>query len=163
MLQADVEPWQGVRDATAFGASCIQPVAPAKGLYSDNPEKMSEDCLTLNVWRPAHAKKLPVIVWIYGGALWFGGSAEPMYDGANFARKGVVLVSISYRVGVLGFLATPDLSRESGHGSGNYGLLDQLAGLQMPPEIGIADTEPEPRNGLSARASFLERIRESAR
>ncbi|HUB85993.1 MAG TPA: carboxylesterase family protein [Rhizomicrobium sp.] len=123
--------WTGVRDAKAFGASCIQPVAPAKGLYSDNPEKMSEDCLTLNVWRPAHAKKLPVIVWIYGGALWFGGSAEPMYDGANFAARNVVFVSINYRLGPLGWLALPELSSESAHGvSGNYGLLDQIAALK---------------------------------
>ena len=123
--------WQGVRDATVFGPSCIQPVAPAKGLYSDNPQAMSEDCLSLNVWRPANAKGLPVIVWIYGGALWFGGSAEPMFDGSDFAAHGVVFVSINYRIGPLGWLALPALSAESPNGvSGNYGLLDQIEALR---------------------------------
>ena len=123
--------WSGTRDATAFGASCIQPLAPAKGLYSDNPDKMSEDCLSLNVWRPANARKLPVIVWIYGGALWFGSSAEPIYDGGNFAAHGVVFVSFNYRLGPLGWMALPELSAESPQGvSGNYGLLDQIAALK---------------------------------
>jgi para-nitrobenzyl esterase len=123
--------WAGVRDASAFGASCIQPIVPGKGLYTDNPEKMSEDCLSLNVWRPAHAHGLPVVVWIYGGALWFGASAEPIYDGGNFAARGVVFVSFNYRLGPLGWLALPALSAESPHGvSGNYGLLDQIAALK---------------------------------
>ena len=92
----------------------------------------SEDCLYLDVWTPAKAPgdKLPVIVWIYGGGFNSGATSNELYDGANFARRGVVFVSISYRVGPFGFLATPELSKESGHGSGAYGLMDQIAGLK---------------------------------
>jgi para-nitrobenzyl esterase len=92
----------------------------------------SEDCLYIGVWSPAKSadEKLPVIAWIYGGAFAAGATSNPLYDGTNFARRGVVFVSISYRVGPFGFLATPELSRESGHGSGNYGLLDMIAGLK---------------------------------
>ena len=92
----------------------------------------SEDCLYLNVWTPARSarERLPVIAWIYGGGFSGGMTSAPLYDGTHFAQRGVVFVSIAYRVGALGFLAAPELSRESGHGSGNYGLLDQIAGLQ---------------------------------
>ena len=93
----------------------------------------SEDCLYLNVWTPAKSanEKLPVLVWIYGGGFSFGSTSEPVYNGAKLAKKGVVLVSIAYRVGQLGFLAHPDLSAESSDQvSGNYGLLDQIAGLK---------------------------------
>lgn len=94
---------------------------------------MSEDCLYLNVWTPAKSAsdKLPVLVWIYGGGFNFGSTSDPNYNGANLAKKGVVLVSIAYRVGRLGFLAHPELSAESPHRvSGNYGLLDMIAGLE---------------------------------
>lgn len=122
--------WAGIRKATSFGPSCVQPVLPAKNIYADNITKMSENCLSLNVWRPAHAHNLPVVVWIYGGALAVGSSSEPMYDGRNLASHGVVFVSFNYRLGPLGWLALPALSRESPHGvSGNYGLLDQIAAL----------------------------------
>lgn len=124
-------PWKGLRDASAFGASCIQPNYPPNSVYADNPATMSEDCLTLNIWTPPNAHKAPVIVWIYGGSLTVGGSAEPMYDGGKFAGHGVVFVSFNYRLGPLGWLALPALSRESPHGvSGNYGLLDQIAALK---------------------------------
>jgi para-nitrobenzyl esterase len=123
--------WQGVRDASAFGPSCMQPPVPPTSVYLDPPRAMSEDCLTLNVWAPADARGAPVIVWIHGGSLRIGGSAEPLYDGANFARRGVVFVSVNYRLGVLGWLAHPELSAESPHhASGNYGLLDQIAALR---------------------------------
>jgi para-nitrobenzyl esterase len=124
-----VKPWSGVRQTVAFGPACIQDPAMANRMAPG--VMLSEDCLFLDIWTPAtkSGEKLPVIAWIYGGGFTGGMTSAPLYDGANFARKGVVLVSISYRVGVLGFLATPDLSRESGHGSGNYGLLDQVAGL----------------------------------
>jgi para-nitrobenzyl esterase len=92
----------------------------------------SEDCLYLNVWSPAQSPKerLPVMVWIYGGGFVSGFTSLPLYSGENLAKKGVVVVSIAYRVGPFGFLAHPELSSESGgHGSGNYGLLDQIAGL----------------------------------
>jgi para-nitrobenzyl esterase len=89
-----------------------------------------EDCLTLNIWAPSGARKLPVMVWIHGGALAGGSSSEPLYDGVKLARQGIVLVSINYRLGLLGFLAHPALSAESPqHLSGNYGLLDQIAAL----------------------------------
>jgi para-nitrobenzyl esterase len=97
-----------------------------------NTAPVSEDCLYLNVWTPAKkpAEKVPVIVWIYGGGFSGGSTSIPMYDGMNFAKKGVVLVSVAYRVGPFGFLAHPELSRESGKGSGNYGLEDMIAGLK---------------------------------
>jgi para-nitrobenzyl esterase len=117
--------WQGVRPATKFGPKPIQ----GAGTGPD----MSEDCLYLNVWTPATSPndRIPVLVWIYGGGFAFGSTSEPGYSGEKLARKGVVLVSIAYRVGQLGFLAHPELSAESpNHVSGNYGLLDMIAGLQ---------------------------------
>ena len=122
--------WQGVRPATEFGAACVQPRISA-GIYANPPQRMDEDCLTLNVWSPREAKGLPVIVWIHGGALVGGYSHEGMYDGARLAAKGAVIVSINYRLGILGYLAHPALSAESPDGvSGNYGLLDQIAALR---------------------------------
>lgn len=126
-----VQPWKGVRDATRFGAGCIQPPWPAGSVYNDNITNVSEDCLFLNVWAPAHARKAPVIVWIYGGGLVYGSTSEPYYDGSHFAAHGVVFVSMNYRLGVLGWLALPALSAGSPRGvSGNYGLLDQIAALK---------------------------------
>jgi para-nitrobenzyl esterase len=124
-----VKPWPGVRQTAAFGPACIQD--PVLGERMAPGVALSEDCLFLDIWTPARTsgEKLPVITWIYGGGFTGGMTSAPLYDGANFAKKGVVFVSISYRVGVMGFLATPDLSRESGHGSGNFGMLDQIAAL----------------------------------
>jgi para-nitrobenzyl esterase len=122
------QPWQGVRKTVAFGPACMQgPILAQMG----STASQSEDCLYIDVWTPANspADKLPVIAWIYGGGFNSGATSVPMYDGANFAHQGVVFVSLSYRVGPFGFLATPELSAESGHGSGNYGLLDLIAGL----------------------------------
>ena len=124
-----VSRWHGVRQTTAFGPACMQ----SAGATSQAPTTPnSEDCLYLNVWTPAKTsrEKLPVIAWIYGGGFAGGSTSAPLYDGTHFAQKGVVFVSISYRVGSFGFLATPELSSESGHGSGNYGMLDQIAGLE---------------------------------
>ncbi|MEZ5892508.1 MAG: carboxylesterase family protein [Parvularculaceae bacterium] len=122
--------WEGVREAAEFGPSCMQPALPPTSLYYDPPASMSEDCLSLNIWAPAKAKKAPVIFWIHGGSLRIGGAAQPTYDGAVFARRGVVFVSINYRLGVLGWLAHPELTAESPDAvSGNYGLLDQIAAL----------------------------------
>jgi para-nitrobenzyl esterase len=117
--------WDGVRAADKFGPDPIQ--GPGNG------PNMSEDCLYLNVWTPAKSadERVPVLVWIYGGGFSFGSTSVPVHDGAHLARKGVVLVSIAYRVGPLGFLAHPELSAESPHhASGNYGLLDLVAGLK---------------------------------
>ena len=124
--------WSGVRRATAFGPGCIVPTpGPDKSVYSEAPQPTSEDCLTLNIWAPRHAHDAPVFFWIYGGALWSGNSADPMYDGAKLAEQGMIVVSINYRLGVLGYFAHPALSAESPHGvSGNYGLLDQIRALQ---------------------------------
>jgi len=123
--------WKGVRDAGHFGAGCIQPPWPAHSIYDDDISNVGENCLYLNVWAPAHARKAPVIVWIYGGGYVFGSTWEPYYDGGSFAAHGVVFVSMNYRLGVLGWLALPALSAESPHGvSGNYGLLDQIAALK---------------------------------
>jgi len=122
--------WKGVRAATEFGAACHQPPPRLSNIYVGKPMPMSEDCLTLNIWAPANANKAPVFVWIYGGALQSGASRDPIYDGKRLAERGVILVSINYRLGVLGWLAHPELSKESPDGiSGNYGLLDQIRAL----------------------------------
>ena len=128
---AELPRWEGVRDATRFGPSCIQPVRRTESIYADDVGPTSEDCLSLNIWAPENAENAPVFVWIYGGALTSGASRLAMYDGAALARQGLVVVSINYRVGVLGWLAHPGLSAESDDRiSGNYGLLDQVAALR---------------------------------
>jgi para-nitrobenzyl esterase len=126
------KPWDGVRAADAFGPSCMQPSMSSDPAFLVPRSAMSEDCLTVNVWRPAGAKRLPVLVWIYGGGLTTGSSALPVYDGAAFARGGVVLVSFNYRLGRLGLFAHPALTRENADGGrlGNYGLMDQIAALE---------------------------------
>jgi para-nitrobenzyl esterase len=128
---APLRPWKTVRAATKFGPACVQPRSKAPSVYSPaEPLPASEDCLTLNVWAPADAKRAPVFFWIHGGALVSGSSREPMYDGRRLAERGVIVVSINYRLGVLGWLAHPSLSAESPKRvSGNYGLLDQIAAL----------------------------------
>jgi para-nitrobenzyl esterase len=125
-----MSPWTGVRDATQFGAACTQPKLPPS-LYSEELAAVSEDCLFLNVWAQQGARNKPVLVWIHGGALTSGSSSERLYDGAKLAARGVVVVSINYRLGVLGYLAHPQLSAESPQRiSGNYGLLDQIEALR---------------------------------
>ncbi|WP_308238161.1 carboxylesterase family protein [Phenylobacterium sp. J367] len=127
---APIAPWPGVRDASDFGPACLQPRAAPGGIYASDLPQLSEDCLTLNVWAPAGAKKAPVMVWIHGGSLAAGSSRESMYDGASLARQGIVVVSINYRLGALGWFAHPELTAESpDRVSGNYGLLDQIAAL----------------------------------
>ena len=137
-------PWAGVKKATEFGPACFQPEAKLSSVYTTAPMPMSEDCLTLNVWTPTGARKAPVFLWIYGGALTTGASRDPLYDGARLAKRGIVVVSINYRLGVLGWLAHPELSRESLLGvSGNYGLLDQIEALQwVKRNIGAFGGDP---------------------
>ncbi len=129
--------WEGVRDCSAFGPSPMQAKPVPFSMWSQEflipEEPISEDCLYLNVWTGAKSAddKRPVLVWIYGGGFVSGGSGVPIYDGEAMARKGIVFVSINYRVGIFGFLAHPDLSRGSeNNASGNYGLMDQVAALE---------------------------------
>ncbi len=117
--------WKETRETSAFGSRCMQGRGDAAGL--------SEDCLYLNIWTPAASaqERLPVMLWIHGGTLVSGAGSLPFYDGESLARKGVIFVSINYRLGALGFLAHPELTRESpNHSSGNYGFLDQIAALK---------------------------------
>ena len=147
-----VIPWDGVKECTAFGPSPMQGMPVPFSMWSEEflipEEPISEDCLYLNIWTSSGAgsEKLPVLVWIYGGGFTSGGSGVPIYDGEALARKGVVFVSINYRVGVFGFVAHPELTRESGNNaSGNYGLLDQLAALRWVRE-NIAAFGGDPSN-----------------
>jgi para-nitrobenzyl esterase len=121
--------WAGTRDGSQFGPDCMQPAE-----YPELRGKgMSEDCLSLNVWTPAQtaAQRLPVMVWIYGGGFTYGSGSHPTYDGEALARRGIVVVTINYRVGLFGFMAHPQLSAESpARSSGNYALMDQIAALQ---------------------------------
>lgn len=124
-----VPSWRDVRACTAFAATCPQPDVMRQRFGVEQPP-LSEDCLYLNVWAPARAEEaLPVMVWIHGGGFVIGSGSA--YDGAALARQGVVVVTINYRVGVLGFMAHEALSAEpDGKGSGNYGLMDIVAALQ---------------------------------
>ena len=127
---APMPTWGGIFEATDFGPVCYQPANDSRSIYAWKDLPMSEDCLSLNIWAPAKASGAPVLVWIHGGALLTGSSADPLYDGTALAKSGLVVVSINYRLGVLGYLAHPGLSAESPQEiSGNYGLLDQIAAL----------------------------------
>jgi len=126
-----VKSWKGVRAATKFGPRCMQ--APIFGDMNFRSDAMSEDCLYLNVWTPAKSgrERLPVLVYFYGGGFVAGSGDEPRYDGESMAAKGVVAVTVNYRLGVFGFMAHPELTKESPHkASGNYALLDQAAALR---------------------------------
>jgi len=123
--------WTEVRKAIDFGAACFQPKPQLSNIYADAPMPMSEDCLTLNIWAPADARNAPVFFWIHGGALTTGSSRQAIYDGAAIAARGIVVVTVNSRLGVLGWLAHPELSKESPLGvSGNYGLLDLTEALR---------------------------------
>jgi para-nitrobenzyl esterase len=122
-------PWPGIRGADRFPPAC-----PQHGSYPKDapPEATSEDCLYLNIWKPLGAteEKLPVMLCIHGGSLRNGSASVPLYAGDQLARHGVVVVTANYRLGVLGFLAHPELTKESEHqSSGNFGLMDQIAAL----------------------------------
>jgi para-nitrobenzyl esterase len=122
--------WTGTRKADTFAPACMQVGVSMPG---ETPPAVSEDCLYLNIWAPSKTahEHLPVIVWIYGGGYINGSASMPLYWGDKLAQRDVIVVTIAYRLGPLGFLALPELTRESPqHSSGNYGLLDQIAALQ---------------------------------
>jgi para-nitrobenzyl esterase len=125
-----VAPWKGTRKADAFAPACLQKGVSMPG---ETPPATSEDCLYLNIWTPARKadQGLAVMVWIHGGGYANGNASMPLYWGDALAKRGIVVVTIAYRLGPLGFLAHPELTAESSHhSSGNYGLLDQIAALE---------------------------------
>ena len=156
--------WTNVRDASAFAASCPQDIVTERKPWTAEfmtHNETNEDCLYLNVWTQARftGKKRPVFVWIHGGAFSEGSGAVPVYDGQGLASKGLVVVTINYRLGILGFFTYPELTKESPHhASGNYGLLDQVAALHWVRD-NIAQFGGDPGNvtiaGQSAGASSV--------
>jgi para-nitrobenzyl esterase len=152
-------PWQGVRDAVQPGSACTQrtsglapffaPMAQAYGSkFEQAPIQSSEDCLYLDVWVPEWPvnRALPVMVWLHGGSNTVGSGTQSTYDGVSLTRRGVLLVTLNYRLGVMGFFSHPELTAESPHhSSGNYGLLDQLAALNWVKE-NIAQFGGDPDN-----------------
>ncbi|SHO47500.1 carboxylesterase/lipase family protein [Anaerocolumna xylanovorans] len=136
--------WDGVRVCDHFGNACLQPTPHTpdtfygKEFYAsgDYPPSLAEDCLYLNVWTPAKYvnDKLPVMLWIHGGAYECGYGHEIEFDGDEYCKRGIILVTINYRLGVFGFFAHPELSKESNGSSGNYGLMDQIAALNWVKE-----------------------------
>ncbi|NOT39728.1 MAG: carboxylesterase family protein [Alphaproteobacteria bacterium] len=138
-----VVPWSGVRPATAFAPACLQNGVSMPG---EVLSRTSEDCLYLNVWTPAAnwAAKLPVLVWIHGGGFTNGSASMPLYSGDRLARRGIVVVTVAYRLGAFGFLAHPELSAETAQkSSGNYAFRDQIAALQwVQRNIGAFGGDP---------------------
>ena len=168
-----VSPWEGVKIADKWGAAAMQNSGKATGdfyfkeFYADGDPEFSEDCLYLNVWAPADAvgqpdKKLPVAMWIHGGAYDHGYGYEITMDGDAWAKRGVILVTINYRVGIFGFLAHPDLMAEDAKNApGNYGTLDQIAALKWIKN-NIAQFGGDPSNitilGQSAGAASIKNL-----
>src|SRR5690348_7123272 len=147
-----VQHWTGVKVCDKFSASPMQASPAPFSMWTEEflipKEPIGEDCLYLNVWTGAKSakEKRAVLVWIYGGGFQSGGSACPIYDGEAMAKKGIVFVSINYRVGVFGFFAHPELTKESGNNaSGNYGIMDQVAALQWVQK-NIAAFGGDPKN-----------------
>jgi para-nitrobenzyl esterase len=149
--------WTGVRPARAFAPACPQTGVSMPG---EAPPATDEDCLYLNVWAPTRpGRPLPVLVWIHGGGFANGATSMPLYDGSALARRGVVVVTVAYRLGPLGFLAHPELTAESAEAtSGNYGLMDQIAALRWV-QRNIAAFGGDPRRvtiaGQSAGATSV--------
>jgi para-nitrobenzyl esterase len=160
-----VHSWTGIRRADAFGNVCVQNALKPGSFYQvefyESPEPMSEDCLYLNVWTAASSasEKRPVMLWLHGGGFVEGSGSLPSFNGERLAGKGVVLVTINYRLGVFGFLAHPELTAEDpSHASGNYGMLDQLEALKWV-KANIQNFGGDPENvtifGQSAGASSV--------
>jgi len=173
---APVAPWTGTLKADTFAPACMQVGVSMPG---ETPPAVSEDCLYLNIWTPAASRTeaitktnsvpehLPVIVWIYGGGYNNGSASMPLYWGDRLAHKGVIVVTVAYRLGPLGFLAHPELTRESPHrSSGNYGLMDQIAALEWV-QRNIAAFGGDPENvtiaGQSAGAMSVSMLMASPR
>lgn len=162
-----VLPWQGVLTCDRFAPAPTQRETARypKGWRNTNEmnTSCSEDCLYLNIWTPSKKseKPLPVMIWIFGGGFHIGGTDGPVYRGDAYAKRGVIMVSIAYRLGVFGYLAHPELSKESGHGSGNYALYDQMAGIKWVKE-NIAAFGGDPNNitvfGQSAGSRSIQGI-----
>lgn len=159
-----VEPWQGVKVCDKFAPRPIQKETPRPAYQNYTTaefQESSEDCLYLNVWAPEEKpeKPMPVMVWIYGGGFHVGQTDAPVYRGEAFVKKGVIMVSIAYRLGVFGYMSHPLLSKESGHGSGNYAHYDQLAGIEWVKK-NIAAFGGDPNNitvfGQSAGSRSLQ-------
>ena len=160
------EAWEGIYQATEFKAKSVQRDGSMppwdKDFYDDlaYERPSSEDCLYLNIWAPKDAEGCPVAFWIHGGAFTGGHSSEKEFDGAAYARRGVIFVSIQYRLGIFGFLAHPWLTEEAGT-SGNYGILDQIAALKWVYE-NIAAFGGDPENitifGQSAGAMSVQTL-----
>lgn len=144
-----VQPWTGVLTANRFQSECPQTLRDSDINHYFGEEALSEDCLYLNIWAPATARvgaKLPVVVWIYGGGFTGGSSGMAVYGGEPLAKKGVVYVNFNYRLGIFGFLAHPEATKESGHNaSGDWGMLDQVAALQWV-QRNIAQFGGDPAN-----------------
>lgn len=156
--------WPGVRDCFEFGPAALQAFPAPTSLYFGGDERLSEDCLSLNIWTgPDGSTDRPVIVWLHFGAFQFGSAANPLYSGEQLARQGVTVVTVNYRLGRLGFLAHPELSAESDSGtSGNYGLMDQIAALEWVRD-NISAFGGDPGNvtlsGVSAGAHSVHLLR----
>jgi para-nitrobenzyl esterase len=159
------KPWAGIREATRYSAGCVQepptPGAPYSAEFLALPD-LSEDCLYLNIWTPKTSGRRPVLVFIHGGAFQAGSTSVPIYDGADLARNGVVVVTVNYRLGVFGYMAHPELTKESPLGSsGNYGLLDMIAALDWV-KANIAKFGGDPSNvtvsGQSAGAIAVNQL-----
>lgn len=159
-------PWQGTWQATRPAPQCLQPLRSPRQNHYFGVEATSEDCLYLNIWAPpGKREKLPVVVFIYGGGFNIGSASMANYSGEGLARDGVIRVNLAYRVGPLGFLSHPELSRESGTGaSGNYGLMDLVAGLRWV-KANIAAFGGDPANvtiaGQSAGAMAIAALQQS--
>jgi para-nitrobenzyl esterase len=157
--------WSGTFHADRYAPMCLQSLRSRTMNHYFGNEATSEDCLYLNIWAPPAGERLPVIVWIYGGGFNVGSASMANYSGENLARDGVVRVNLAYRLGALGFLAHPDLTRESGYGgSGNYGVMDLIAGLRWV-QRNIAEFGGDPSNvtivGQSAGSMAVSLLQES--
>jgi para-nitrobenzyl esterase len=164
-----VKPWKGVWTADREPAECVQALRSPTINHYFGDELSGEDCLYLNIWAPPHSKsgdRLPVLVWIYGGAFTGGSASMPIYAGSALAKKGVIYVAFNYRLGVFGFLAHPDATKQSGHhASGDWGFLDQIAALQWV-QRNIAVFGGDPTNvtliGQSAGSMSINDLQASA-